>query len=158
MQSPRSTPRKYPEKPVRVVVPFAAGGTFDQVARVTAQKLSEMWAQQVVVDNRPGGATIIATDLVAKATPDGYTLLLSPNALAANPALHRTLPYNARKDFAPVALLAAQPMALGAHPSFSANTIKDLLALARAKPGARFTTCCSCSRTKGRSSHSSSPK
>lgn len=127
--------QKYPFKPVRVVVPFAAGGTFDQVARVTAQKLSDMWGQQVVVDNRPGGATIVATDLVAKATPDGYTLLLSPNALAANPALHRKLPYNAQKDFAPVALLAAQPMALGAHPSFNANSVKDLIAQAKAKPG-----------------------
>lgn len=127
--------QQFPTKPVRVVVPFAAGGTFDQVARVTAHKLSELWGQQVVVDNRPGGSTIIATELVAKATPDGYTLLLSPNALAANPALHAKLPYSARKDFAPVILLAAQPMALGAHPSLRAGTVKELAALARARPG-----------------------
>jgi tripartite-type tricarboxylate transporter receptor subunit TctC len=125
----------YPAKPVRVVVPFAAGGTFDTVARVTAQKLSDTWGQQVIVDNRPGGATIIATELVAKATADGYTLLLSPNALSANPALHRKLPYDALKDFSPVALLAAQPMALGAHPSFSANNVKELVEFAKAKPG-----------------------
>lgn len=135
MTIPSASAQKYPVRPVRVVVPFAAGGTFDQVARVTSRGLSDLLGQQVVVDNRPGGATIIATELVAKATPDGYTLLLSPNALAANPALHSRLPYDAERDFAPIALLAAQPMALGAHPSFRANTIRELVALAKAKPG-----------------------
>lgn len=126
----------FPTKPVRMLVPFAAGGTFDLVARVTAQKLSEMWGQQVLVENRAGGGTIIATETVAKASPDGYTLLLSPNGLAANPALHSKLPYDAQKDLAPVALLASQPMALGANPLFAATSIKDLIALAKSKPGA----------------------
>jgi tripartite-type tricarboxylate transporter receptor subunit TctC len=124
----------YPARPVRFIVPFASG-TFDLVARTVAQKLSEIWGQQVVVDNRPGGATIIATELTAKSSPDGYTMYLSPNALAANPALHKKLPY-AQKDLAPVLLVAAQPMALGAHPSFVANTIRDLIRLAKPKPGA----------------------
>jgi len=124
----------YPTKPVRVIVPFAAG-TFDLVARTLAQKLTELWGQQVVVDNRPGGGTIIATELVARSQPDGYTMYLSPNALAANPALHRKLPYDAQRDLAPVVLVAAQPMALGAHPAFGANGIRELVQLARTKPG-----------------------
>ena len=124
----------YPARPVRFIVPFAAG-TFDLVARTVAQRLTEIWGQQVVVDNRPGGATIIATELVAKSAPDGHTMYLSPNALAANPALHKKLPY-AQADLTPVLLVAAQPMALGANPSFSSNTIRELIGLAKGKPGA----------------------
>lgn len=126
---------KYPARPVRVIVPFAAGGTFDLVARVVSQKLGELWAQQVVVDNRPGGGTLIATEMIAKANADGHTIYLSPNALAANPALHRKLPYDAKRDLRPVVLIAAQPMALGAHPSFKANSIKELQEIAKASPG-----------------------
>jgi tripartite-type tricarboxylate transporter receptor subunit TctC len=124
----------YPVRPVRVIIPFAAGGTFDLVGRVVAQKLTDLWGQQVVPDNRPGGATIIATDLVAKSNPDGYTIYLSPNSLAANPALHAQLPY-AQRDLQPVVLIAAQPMALGAHPSFRANSVRDLIDMAKASPG-----------------------
>lgn len=125
----------YPTRPVRVIVPFAAGGTFDLVARVVSQRLAELWNQQIVVDNRPGGATIIATELTAKANPNGYTVYLSPNSLAANPALHKNLPYNAARDLTAVVLIAAQPMALGTHPGFKATTIKELLDIARARPG-----------------------
>jgi tripartite-type tricarboxylate transporter receptor subunit TctC len=121
---------------VRLIIPFTAGGSNDIVARVLAQKLTESWNQQVVVDNRPGGATIIATEIVVKAPADGYTLYLSPNSLAANPALHKKLPYDARRDLQPIALVAAQPMALGAHPTFAASNVKELIALAKAKPGA----------------------
>ena len=124
----------YPARPVRVIIPFAAGGTFDLVGRVVAQRLSDLWGQQVVADNRPGGATLIATELVARSNPDGYTIYLSPNSLAANPALHAQLPY-AQRDLQPVVLIAAQPMALGAHPSFKANSIKDLIDLAKTSPG-----------------------
>lgn len=127
--------QSYPSKPVRLIVPFAAGGTFDTVGRVVAQQLSDLWRSQVVVDNRPGGATIIATEIVAKAQPDGYTLYLSPNALAANPALHKKLPYDARTDLTPIALVAAQPMALGAHPTFRASNVSQLIEMAKAKPG-----------------------
>jgi len=117
-------------------VPFAAGGTFDLVARSVSQRLTEVWKQQVVVDNRPGGATIIATEMVAKASPDGHTIYLSPNALAANPALHKKLPYDALRDLAPVVLIAAQPMALGANPGFKAQSVKELLDMAKARPDA----------------------
>lgn len=124
----------YPARPVRVLVPFAAGGTFDLVGRIVARRLAEMWYQQVIVDNRPGGATTIATELVAKANPDGHTIFLSPNALAANPALLKNLPYNTSRDLKPVVLIAAQPMALGAHPSFRANSIGELIEIAKAQP------------------------
>ena len=124
----------YPVRPVRVIIPFAAGGTFDLVGRVVAQKLGELWGQQVVADNRPGGATLIASELVAKSNPDGYTIYLSPNSLAANPSLHAQLPY-AQRDLQPVVLVAAQPMALGAHPSFKANSIKELIDMAKSSPG-----------------------
>jgi tripartite-type tricarboxylate transporter receptor subunit TctC len=134
--APSMSSENYPTRPVRVIVPFAAGGTFDLVARSVSQRLTEAWKQQVVVDNRPGGATIIATDTVAKATPDGHTIYLSPNALAANPALHKKLPYDALKDLAPVVLIAAQPMALGANPGFKAQSIKELLDMAKARPDA----------------------
>ena len=124
----------YPTRPVRVIIPFAAGGTFDLVGRVVAQKLGELWGQQVVADNRPGGATLIASELVAKSNPDGYTIYLSPNSLAANPSLHKQLPY-AQRDLQPVVLVAAQPMALGAHPSFKANSVRDLIDMAKTSPG-----------------------
>lgn len=134
--TPATSAENYPVRPVRVIVPFAAGGTFDLVARTVSQRLTELWKQQVVVDNRPGGATIIATEMIANATPDGHSIYLSPNALAANPALHKKLPYNALRDLAPVVLIAAQPMALGANPGFKASSVKDLLAMAKAQPEA----------------------
>jgi tripartite-type tricarboxylate transporter receptor subunit TctC len=124
----------FPTRPVRVIVPFAAGGTFDLVARVVSQRLTETWGHQVVVDNRPGGATIIATSMTVKAAPDGHTIYLSPNALAANPSLYKDLPYDAMRDLAPVVLIAAQPMALGANPSFKARTVRELLDIAKAQP------------------------
>ncbi len=126
---------EFPVRPVRVVVPFAAGGTFDLIGRVVAQKLGEAWKQQVVVDNRPGGGTMIATEIAVKSSPDGHTIYLSPNALAANPALHKQLPYDAKRDLQPVVLVAAQPMALGAHPTFRANSTRDLVDIAKATPG-----------------------
>ena len=120
---------------MRVIVPFAAGGTFDLVARIVSQRLGALWAQQVVVDNRPGGATIIATEMTAKSNPDGYTLYLSPNALAANPALQKHLPYDTKRDLKPIVLVAAQPMALGTYASFRANSVKELIDMAKARPG-----------------------
>jgi tripartite-type tricarboxylate transporter receptor subunit TctC len=122
-------------KSVRILVPFAAGGTFDTVARVTAQKLTENWGQQVIVENRAGGGTLIAADVVVRANPDGYTMYLSPNGLAAVPTLNPKVGLEIQKALAPVVLLAAQPMALGAHPTFGPGTIKELAQLARSKPG-----------------------
>ena len=126
----------FPTKTVRIIMPFAAGGTFDTVARATALRLTEIWGQPVIVENRAGGGTLIAADVVMRSNPDGYTMYLSPNGLAAVPTLNPKVGIEMQKALAPVALLAAQPMALGAHPSFGPATIKELMALAKAKPGA----------------------
>jgi tripartite-type tricarboxylate transporter receptor subunit TctC len=120
---------------VRIVVPNSAGGTADTIARVLAQGLTERLGKQVVVDNRPGAGTIIGIDLVAKAPPDGYTLLMSPTTLAINPASYKKLPYDAVRDFAPITQIAMVPSVLVVHPSVPARSVKDLIALARARPG-----------------------
>ncbi|MGE5525429.1 MAG: tripartite tricarboxylate transporter substrate binding protein [Rhodospirillaceae bacterium] len=127
--------QQYPTRPVRLIVPFAAGGGSDVVARGIAYKLTEMWGQQVVVDNRPGAATILGTDLAAKAPPDGYTLLLASASYSINPSLHKKLPYETLKDHTPVTQTAFQPYVLVVHPSVPAHNVKEFLALARAKPG-----------------------
>lgn len=125
----------YPNKPVRLVVPFAPGGSTDIMARILGQKLSEMWAQQVVVDNRAGGGTIIGTELTVNSPPDGYTIMLANIALALNPGLHAKLPYDPVRDLAPVILIASQATALAATPSLPANSVKELVAVAKSKPG-----------------------
>ena len=124
----------YPNKPIRLVIPFAPGGTFDLVGRVISPRLSERLGQQVVVDNRPGGGTVLATEIVAKANPDGYTLLLGSNVLAINPSLRKDLPYNSAKDLAPIALLATQAFAIAASVNFSANSVQDLISVAKSRP------------------------
>ena len=128
--------QQYPVRPVRFIVPFAPGGGSDVVARAIAHKLSETWGQQVVVDNRPGAATILGTDLAAKAPPDGYTLLMASASYSINPYLHKHLPYETLKDHIPVTQTAFQPYLLVLHPSVPARDVKEFLALARAKPGA----------------------
>ncbi len=126
----------YPEKPVRFVVPNPPGGGADLVARVIGRKLAEHWGQQVVVDNRAGAAGVIGTDLAAKAEPDGYTLLLGYTAnLCFAPSLFRKLPYDPARDFSPVSLVGSTPYVLAVHPAVPAKSVKELLALARAKPG-----------------------
>jgi len=125
----------YPAKPVRFIVALAPGGGTDFVARVLAGRLSETWGQQVVVDNRPGAGSIIGAELVAKAVPDGYTLLLGTNSLLTQPSLFKNLPYDVTKDFAPVTLALRAPLLLTAHPSLGVANLKELIALARAKPG-----------------------
>jgi len=125
----------YPAKPVRFIVALAPGGGTDFVARVLAGRLSETWGQQVVVDNRPGAGSIIGAELVAKAVPDGYTLLLGTNSLLTQPSLFKNLPYDVTKDFAPVTLALSAPLLLTAHPSLGVANLKELIALARAKPG-----------------------
>lgn len=128
--------QEYPAKPVRFVVGLAPGGGADIVARIVAAKLSEVWGQQVVVENRTGAGGAIATDLVAKTAPDGYTLLLCNMAThAIGPALHRKLPYDHIRDFAPVSILGTTPNILAIHPSMPAKTVKEFIALARANPG-----------------------
>ena len=125
----------YPARPIRLVVPSAPGGGTDIVGRVLAQKLSELLGQSLVVDNRPGAGTIIGTELVAKAAPDGYTLLMGLSALAVDPSIYAKLPYDALKDFAPVSLVASVPNVLTVHPSVPAASVAELIALAKARPG-----------------------
>jgi tripartite-type tricarboxylate transporter receptor subunit TctC len=123
----------YPTKPVRLIVPFAPGGGTDIMARTLGQKLSELWGQQVIVDNRGGGGTIIGTELAVRSPPDGYTLMLANIALALNPGLHTKLPYDTLKDLAPIILIASQPSALAVTPGLAVNSVKDLIALARTR-------------------------
>ena len=125
----------YPSKSVRLIVPFAPGGSNDIMARLTAQKLSESLGQSVVVDNRGGASGIIGTDLAAKAPPDGYTLLMMSLTFAVNPSLFRKLPYDTQKDLTPVTLVAFAPLMLVIHPSIPAKSVQELLAYARANPG-----------------------
>jgi tripartite-type tricarboxylate transporter receptor subunit TctC len=131
-QSPAS---RYPEKPIRIIVPFAPGGSTDVLARVIGQKLTEKWGQPVIVDTRPGGSTVIGTSLAAKADPDGYTLIIVVSNLVTNPALHASLPYDAVKDFEPISLLGRAPITIYSHPLFPPSNVKELVALAKAKPG-----------------------
>ena len=126
----------YPVKPVRLIVPFAPGGSTDIVARLLAPRLSENLGQSVVVENRAGGGTTIGMDHVAKSAPDGYTLGVATLTFALNPSLFSKLPYNTEKDFAPVSLVSIVPFVMAIHPSVPARSVKQLIALAKAKPGA----------------------
>jgi len=126
----------YPSKSVRLVVPFAAGGSTDIVARTLAPRLTEMWGQTVVVDNRPGGSTVIGTEIVAKSPPDGHTLFITPAPFTIVPSLLKKLPYDPIKDFEPVTLINTTPLVVVVHPGVPAKNIKELAALAKAKPGA----------------------
>jgi tripartite-type tricarboxylate transporter receptor subunit TctC len=125
----------FPTKPVRLVVPFPAGGAVDTVARAVGQQLALGWKQQVLVDNRPGAGGNIGADVVAKSAADGYTLLITTNGLAISPSLYRKLPFDAAKDFAPVTQLTSSYLVLVANPKFSATNFKELIDLAKAKPG-----------------------
>lgn len=127
---------EYPNKSVRLVVPFAPGGGADIVARLVAQELSTVWEQQVIVDNRGGAGGAIGTEVVARARPDGYTMLFgSQSTIAMNPAVYTNLPFDTIKDFAPVILVAYSPQLLAVHPSVQAKTLQEYIALAKAAPG-----------------------
>ncbi len=131
----------YPTKSIRLIVPFAPGGSTDALARTVGQKLSENLGQQVVVDNRTGANGNIGTDLVAKAPADGYTLLMAFDAtMVINPAAYGKLPFDPVKDFAPITKVAALPLILVAHPSFAASNVKELIAYARQKPGVNYSS------------------
>jgi tripartite-type tricarboxylate transporter receptor subunit TctC len=127
--------QNYPGKTVRLIVPFAAGGSTDVIARVLAPKLSEAWGQQVIVDNRPGGNTTIGTDIVAKSAPDGHTLLVTPAPFTVVPSVMIKLPYDPAKDFEPITLINTTPMGLVVHPGVPAKNLKELIALAKTRPG-----------------------
>lgn len=125
----------YPARPIRMIVPFAPGGGLDITTRLIGQKLTAKWGQSVVVDTRPGAATIVGTEIASKAAPDGYTLLMITTTFAINPGLHARLPYDPLKDFTPVTQLNAQPNVIVVAPGFAGKSVKDLIALAQAKPG-----------------------
>ena len=126
----------YPSKPIRLIVPFAAGGGNDNVARLVGKRLSESLGQPIVIDNRPGAGGVVGAELAAKSAPDGYTLFLGGvGSHAINPNLHERLPYDPIGDFAPVVLLASAPLILVVHPSVPADSIREFVALAHSKPG-----------------------
>jgi tripartite-type tricarboxylate transporter receptor subunit TctC len=127
--------QSFPTKPVRIVVPFPAGGSFDVTARVIAQRMGGPLGQNVIVENRPGGGTIIATEYVSRQPADGYTVLVCGPSFVINPALRAKLPYDIARDFKAVSQMIALSMAIAVNPSVPAKTIKELIALAKARPG-----------------------
>src|SRR5215471_3700575 len=130
-----SLAQDYPDKPIRIVVPFAPGGSTDVLARLVGQKLGERWGQPVLIENRPGAGGNIGAEQIAKSVPDGYSLLLGgvPHAISAS--LYSKLPYDLARDLAAVAEIASFPSAIVLHPSLPAHSVKELIALARARPG-----------------------
>jgi tripartite-type tricarboxylate transporter receptor subunit TctC len=126
----------YPNKPVRVIVPFTAAGSTDILARALAQRLSEQLGQSIIIDNRGGAGGVIGADLVAKAPPDGYTMLITTaGVIVTTPSLHKKLPYDSMQDFAPVGIIASLPNMLVVHPSLPVASVNDLVKLAKARPG-----------------------
>ncbi|MBX3666064.1 MAG: tripartite tricarboxylate transporter substrate binding protein [Burkholderiales bacterium] len=125
----------FPERPVRMVAASAAGGGTDIIARLLAHKLTDLWGQQVIVDNRPGGGGVIATDITAKAVPDGYTLLLQSVGISYAPALYKKLPFDVRRDISAVTIVGTQPFVLAVHPSLPVKSVAELVQLAKSKPG-----------------------
>lgn len=131
----QASAQSYPERPVRTIIAFPPGSATDIIGRVITQKVSELWGQTVVADNRGGAGGSIASALVAKSAPDGYTLFINSNAHVVNPSMYSSLPYNTLKDFVDIMPLVAQPNVLVVHPSSSMKSLSDFLAEARAKPG-----------------------
>ena len=135
---PRSRNRpSYPDKPIKIIVPYTPGGFNDTLARTVGAKLQAAWGQPVVVDNRPGGATVIGIDAAAKSPPDGYTLVVTPFSFAVNQSIFKKLPYDPVKDFAPITLAASTANLLVVSPSLPVNSVKELIALARSRSRAR---------------------
>jgi len=130
-----SAAQSYPARPLRIVAPLAPGGTTDIVARMLAQRFTDAWGQAAVVDNRPGAGGNIGNQIVAQAPPDGYTLLMAVPPLTINPSLYRKAGYDPIKDFAPISLVASVPIVFAVHPAVPARSVKELIALAKAKPG-----------------------
>ena len=135
IRSPQALAETYPSRPVTLVVPFAPGGSLDNVARLLGQHLATGFGRPFVIDNRPGAGTVLATAAVAKATPDGHPLLATTSSLAINASLHNKLPYDSATSFAPIALLADIPLILVVNPALPVNSVQDLRALVKQKPG-----------------------
>jgi tripartite-type tricarboxylate transporter receptor subunit TctC len=131
----RTLAQNYPARPVRLIVPFGAGGGTDNLARIIEPHVSKALGQSIIIDNRPGGGSVIGTDAVVKSPPDGYTLVMTDSSIAVNPSLMKSMPYDTLKDLEPVTLLATAPVILVAHPKVLARTLKDFVALAKAQPG-----------------------
>ncbi len=125
----------YPAHPVRLIVPFAAAGPTDVIARLVAQKLSEVWGQQVYIENLPGAGGNTGVANAARSKPDGYTILVVSTGFIVNPSMYAKVPYDPLKDFSPITLVAASPNVVSAHPSFPAKTLKDMIELVKAHPG-----------------------
>jgi tripartite-type tricarboxylate transporter receptor subunit TctC len=125
----------WPSKPVHLVVPFAPGGSTDVIGRMLAQKLAESWGQSVIIDNRPGAGGNVGADIVAKSAADGYTLLLASGSITINPQIYKHMPFDTRKDLVPITNVASGPMLVVVPDDSPAKTIKDLIAMAKAKPG-----------------------
>jgi tripartite-type tricarboxylate transporter receptor subunit TctC len=132
---PAAIAQTYPVKPVRMIISTAAGGSADTIGRIVAAKMSETLGQQIIVDNRTGSAGVVATSAVAKSPPDGYTLLLAYGSHVINPSIYPKLPYDTLKDLASITQVAVQPLMLNIHPSLPARSVKELVALAKARPG-----------------------
>jgi len=131
-----SIAQDYPSRTVRIIVPFSAGGGTDLIARVIAQKLTQSLGSTFIVENRPGAGGTVGTAIVAKSPPDGYTLIVVSSSHGINPSVYKSLPYDTMRDLAPVSLLMSGPALLVTHPSVPAKSVKELVALARARPGA----------------------
>jgi tripartite-type tricarboxylate transporter receptor subunit TctC len=125
----------FPDRPLRMIVPFPPGGSVDVVARIAGQKMTEIAGQSIVVDNRGGASGNIGSELAARAPADGYTIMMTTIPLVVNPSLFSKVPYDVVRDFAPISLIAAAPFVLAVHPSLPAKSVKELVALARARPG-----------------------
>lgn len=125
----------FPDKPIRFILPYPPGGATDIIARIFTTKLAEAWGQQVIIDHRGGGASIVGTELAAKAAPDGYTMLMGTFGFAITPILHKKLPYDIVRDFTPVGLMANGLLVLVVHPGLPVQSVKDLIAYAKSRPG-----------------------
>jgi tripartite-type tricarboxylate transporter receptor subunit TctC len=125
----------YPQRPIRLIIPYPPGGAGDIIGRMLSAKLGDAFGRQVVADNRPGGGQVIATQLAAKAAPDGYTLFLASTTHAINPGLLKELPYDSIRDFTPITIVADSPLVFVAHPALGVSSIKELIAAAKARPG-----------------------
>jgi tripartite-type tricarboxylate transporter receptor subunit TctC len=130
-----STAQTYPAKPIRIIVPYAPGGSTDVLFRIFAPKLTDVLGQQAIIDNRPGAASTIGLDIVAKSPPDGYTIGVANIAYGANPSIYKKMPFDSEKDLLPVGLVSIVTMVLSVHPSIPARSVKEYIALAKSRPG-----------------------
>ncbi|MCW5604066.1 MAG: tripartite tricarboxylate transporter substrate binding protein [Burkholderiales bacterium] len=140
MAAPAALAADYPDRPIRILVPFTPGGSTDILARMIGQKLTEVWGQQVIADNRPGANGVVAADIAAKSNPDGHTLLFVAIGHALNPILQKKLPYDSEKAFVPISLTAVLPMIAAVHPSVKATNVQELLALAKGSKPINYAT------------------